>query len=64
MEIQSNRDYALDLVEMGVVDAQYLLVCALKYMSEDDVGDMLDCNELSDRFQDDANYPAEIEEYV
>jgi hypothetical protein len=29
-----------------------MLTMALKYMSTDDVEDMLDCNELSERFQD------------
>jgi len=28
---------------------------ALKYMSTDDVADMLDCNELSDRFLEDED---------
>ena len=46
------RDYALQLVEQGFL-ADYLLLCALKYMSHDDVRDMLDCNELSPRFEDD-----------
>ena len=47
------RDEALDLVENGVVSAEYLLTACLKYMSTDDVADMLDCNELSSRFMDD-----------
>ena len=38
--------YALELVEMGH-SAEHLLLCALKYMSHDDVRDLLDCNELS-----------------
>jgi hypothetical protein len=44
------RDYALQLVEQGLVDAESLLLCALKYMSHDDVRGMLDANELSPRF--------------
>jgi hypothetical protein len=44
------RDFALELVEQGLVDAEHLLLCALKYMSHDEVRDMLDCNELSPRF--------------
>ena len=28
---------------------------ALKYMSTDDVADMLDCNELSERFMEDED---------
>jgi hypothetical protein len=54
MEDQFNNDprgYALDLVENGQVSADHLLLCALKYMSSDDVRDMLDVNELSPRFE-------------
>ena len=46
----NSRDRALELVEDGMVSAEDMLVMALKYMSTDDVADMLDCNELSDRF--------------
>lgn len=45
------RDKALELVEEGMVSAEDMLTMALKYMSTDDVDDMLDCNELSERFQ-------------
>lgn len=48
------RDYALDLVESGLVSADHLLLCALKYMSADDVLDMLDANELSPRFSEEG----------
>jgi hypothetical protein len=44
-----SREYtnkALEMVDQGLIDAEYLLVCALKYMSEDDVRDMLEANEL------------------
>ena len=47
---QCPRDRALELVEIGYVDAQHLLLCCLKFMSWDDVSSMLDANELSDRF--------------
>ena len=48
----NSRDKALELVENGVVSAEAMLTMALKYMSTDDVEDMLDANELSDRFMD------------
>lgn len=48
----NSRDTALELVEDGIVSAEDMLTMALKYMSTDDVEDMLDCNELSERFQD------------
>jgi|TARA_B100000519_G_C14217412_1_gene425705 hypothetical protein len=46
----NSRDKALELVEEGLVSADDMLIMALKYMSTDDVEDMLDCNELSERF--------------
>ena len=46
------RDKALELVENGMVTAEAMLTMALKYMSTDDVEDMLDANELSERFQE------------
>ena len=49
----NSRDAALALVEEGLVSAEEMLKMALGYMSTDDVADMLDCNELSDRFQED-----------
>tara|TARA_B100002019_G_C21101719_1_gene513885 strand:+ start:511 stop:753 length:243 start_codon:yes stop_codon:yes gene_type:complete len=48
----NSRDEALELVENGIVSAEAMLTMALKYMSTDDVADMLDCNELSSRFMD------------
>jgi len=49
-----NRDKALEMVEEGRVTADHLLLCCLKYMSNDDVHDMLDCNELTERFDNDG----------
>ena len=49
------RDKALELVENGVVSAEDMLTMALKYMSTDDVEDMLDANELSERFMEDED---------
>jgi len=53
--MSNSRDKALELVEEGLVSADDMLVMALKYMSTDDVEDMLDCNELSDRFTEDED---------
>ena len=53
------RAYALDLVDHGLVSADHLLLCALKYMSHDDVREMLDCNELSPRFDEETEDESE-----
>ncbi|MEC7117300.1 MAG: hypothetical protein VXZ58_03995 [Actinomycetota bacterium] len=44
------RDFALEMMEEGIISAETLALCAIKYMSHDEVKDMLDCNELSPRF--------------
>jgi hypothetical protein len=51
-----SRDKALELVENGYVSAEDMLTMALKYMSTDDVEDMLDANELSERFTEEEDY--------
>ena len=54
-----SRDRALELVEMGMVSAEDMLIMALKYMSTDDVDHMLDANELSARFHEDWDEEAD-----
>ena len=48
-----SRDKAIELVEEGIVDPIQMVIMCVKYMSEDDVADMMDCNELSERFDED-----------
>ena len=58
------RNVALELVDNGVVTAEAMLTMALKYMSMDDVEDMLDCNELSERFfEEDDGQPTWEQEW-
>ena len=57
------RDIAIELVENGLVSAESMLTMALKYMSNDDVEDMLDCNELSERFFDEEPDVDEAQEW-
>ena len=61
----NSRDTALELVDNGVVSAEDMLTMCLKYMSTDDVEDMLDCNELSERFmEDDDGQPTWEQEWA
>ena len=46
----------LEMVEEGLVDPIMAVTLCVKYMSEDDVADMMDCNELSERFMEDDDY--------
>jgi len=44
------RSYAIELVDGGIVSADYMILALLNYMSHDEVRDALDANELSPRF--------------
>jgi hypothetical protein len=44
------RDYAIELVEDNGFDAEDMLVACLKFMSQDDVEEMLKANEYPMRF--------------
>ena len=59
----NSRDAALAMVEDGVVSAEQMLSMCLAYMSKDDVEEMLDANELSERFQEDDGQPDEAQEW-
>ena len=44
-----HRDKLLEMVDDGNLDPMMALTMCIKWMSNDDVGEMLDANELSDR---------------
>ena len=41
------RDYAMELVENGVIQPNTMIVALLKYLSQEDVAEMLHMNEMS-----------------
>ena len=41
------RDYAMELVEEGVIQPNTMTVALLKYLSQEDVAEMLHMNEMS-----------------
>lgn len=45
-----NRDRLFDLVEDGNLDPMMALIMCAKWMGDHDIGEMLDANELSERF--------------
>ena len=49
------RDFALGLVDDGMIDPMMLLTAALNWMSTDEVREMLDANELAPRFYEDED---------
>lgn len=48
---QTNR--LLEIVDDGMLDPMMALTMCLKWMSEDEVAEMMDANELSPRFEED-----------
>ena len=43
------RDYALELIDEGMLNARDFAIMCVKYMSTDDVEDMLHANEIDPR---------------
>jgi len=60
-----NRDKLIELVEDGNLDPMMALTMCARWMSDDEVGEMLDANELSERFQEeDDGQPDEAQEWA
>jgi hypothetical protein len=54
----------LEMVEDSVIDRDHVIMACLKYMSEDDVRDMMEANEFIDeQFEDDDGQPDEAQEW-
>ena len=61
----SNRDKLIEMVEDGMLDPMMALNMCVNWMSEDDVHNMLDANELSDRFlEEDEAYEGDDDNAV
>jgi hypothetical protein len=43
----------LEMIEEGLVDKDYVIMACVKYMSEDDVKDMMHCNDILDEEEED-----------
>ena len=52
---REQTDRLLEMVEDGYVDPMMALKMCLKWLSEDEVAEMMDANELSERFTEDEN---------
>ena len=48
------RDKLIEMVEEGILDPMMALTMCAKWMTNDEVEEMLDANELSDRFTEEA----------
>jgi len=56
--MRDSRDEAFQMVEQGLVSVYDMLVMAVMHMSQNEVADMLDANELSERFREDGEKDA------
>ena len=45
-DVRKYTNKLLEGVEEGIYDKEFIIMCFCKYMSEDDVKDMMKCNEL------------------
>jgi len=62
MRTQTNR--LIDMMDEGLISAQAVAEMALAYMSEDDVADMMRCNDILDEEDEDDGQPTEMEEWL
>lgn len=60
-----HRDKLIELVQDGMLDPMMALEMCASWMSDDEVGEMLDANELSERFDTDEcdGQPDEAQEW-
>jgi hypothetical protein len=61
MRTQTNR--LIDMMDEGLISAQAIAEMALSYMSEDDVADMMRCNDILDEDDEDDGQPDEAQEW-
>jgi hypothetical protein len=60
MRTQTNK--LIEMMDGGLITPQFVAEMALAYMSEDDVADMMRCNDILDEEEDDGQ-PTEQEEW-
>jgi len=53
MNVRQNTDKLLDMIEEGMIDKDVVILACLKYMSEDDVTDMMHVNDIEASFEED-----------
>jgi len=53
MNVRQNTDKLLDMIEEGMIDKDVVILACLKYMSEDDVTDMMHANDIEASFEED-----------
>jgi hypothetical protein len=62
MRTQTNR--LIDMMDEGLITAQFVAEMALAYMSEDDVADMMRANDILDEEDEDDGQPDEAQEWA
>jgi hypothetical protein len=64
---RQQTNYLLDLIDSGLLDPREVVTMALKYMSEDEVADMMRINDVlvedDEEFGDDDRQPDEAQEW-
>ena len=54
----------LEMIDDGLIDRDLVITACLKYMSEDDVQDMMEANEfIEEQYEDEDGQPDEAQEW-
>lgn len=57
------RERLYDLLDQGAITHEQVVDMCMSFMSESEVADLLDANELSERFEEDDGQPDEAQEW-
>ena len=57
------RERLYDLLDQGAITHEQVVDMCMGFMSESEVEDLLDANELSERFEEDDGQPDEAQEW-
>ena len=57
------RERLYDLLDQGAITHEQVVDMCMSFMSESEVEDLLDANELSERFEEDDGQPDEAQEW-
>ena len=65
---RQQTNYLLELIDSGLLDPRDVVTMAVKYMSEDEVADMMRCNDIlvedDEEFGDYDGQPDEAQEWA
>jgi hypothetical protein len=64
MSNNPNMDKLIGMIDDEMLDSRDVAIACIKWMGENDIYEMMDANEWSDRFMEDDGQPDEAQEWA